>query len=427
MKNVLVFPCGSEIGLEIYRSLNHSIHVSLWGGSSVDDHGAFVYENYLSGLPFVDAPDLIEELNRVIKEYKIDYIFPAHDDAVVRLAEAAGAGKLACEVLTSNTETCKITRSKRLTYEAFEGVVPVPKLYVPNPDIDGSQFPLFLKPDIGQGSKGTQKVSGLDDVEFYLSKDPSLLLMEYLPGIEYTIDCFTDRNGTLLVAEGRERQRISNGISVSSARVDDDRFMDLAVTINEKLSLRGAWFFQVKERDSGELVLMEIAPRIAGTMGLIRNQGVNLALLTVFDRMGYDVDVIRNEHALVVDRALENRFKTDLEYSHVYLDFDDLLLINNKVNTAVIAFVYQCINKGIKIHLITKHALNLEETLNTHRLTGLFDEIIWLKKDDQKYEHMTEKDAIFIDDSFAERKAVFEKLTIPVFDSHMIESLIEKA
>ena len=45
-KNILVFPCGSEIALEIYRSVNKSIHFNLIGASSVDDHGKFIYENY---------------------------------------------------------------------------------------------------------------------------------------------------------------------------------------------------------------------------------------------------------------------------------------------------------------------------------------------------------------------------------------------
>jgi hypothetical protein len=44
-KNVLVFPCGSEIGLEVYRSLKHSIHFNLIGANSVDDHGRVVFVN----------------------------------------------------------------------------------------------------------------------------------------------------------------------------------------------------------------------------------------------------------------------------------------------------------------------------------------------------------------------------------------------
>ena len=55
MKNVLVFPCGSEIGLEVNRALANSTHFKLYGGNSVDDHGKFVYKNYISGIPFIEV------------------------------------------------------------------------------------------------------------------------------------------------------------------------------------------------------------------------------------------------------------------------------------------------------------------------------------------------------------------------------------
>jgi hypothetical protein len=38
---------------------------------------------------------------------------------------------------------------------------------------------------------------------------------------------------------------------------------------------------------------------------------------------------------------------------------------------------------------------------------------------------MKEKNAIFIDDSFAERKKVHDVLGIPVYDVDMVESLID--
>ena len=48
-KKVLVFPCGSEIGLELHRALGKAKEVVLYGASSVSDHGEFVYENHIPG------------------------------------------------------------------------------------------------------------------------------------------------------------------------------------------------------------------------------------------------------------------------------------------------------------------------------------------------------------------------------------------
>lgn len=424
--NVLVFPAGSEIGLEIYRSLHLSTHFSIFGGSSVPDHARFVYRNYIENIPHVDEGSFIDRLNGIIDQNKIDFVFPAHDSVAVKLARAKSDGSLRCKVVGSPLATCEIARSKRKTLETFQQLLPTPKLYKDVQELTQKDFPIFMKPDIGQGSKGTFLAKTLEDVTFYLQQDPTLLMLEYLPGKEYTVDCFTNKDGKLLFSEGRERKRISNGISVSSETVNDERFTRMAHTINAQLQFRGVWFFQVKENNDNELILMEIAPRVAGTMGLVRSKGVNLALLSLFDALGQDVTIFENNYNITIDRALYNLYHHDLSYKHVYLDFDDLVIFEGQVNPMVMAFVYQCMNKKIKIHLLTKHKKQLEDSLKQYRLTSVFDDLIWIQDDTEKYSYITEKDAIFIDDSFAERKMVYEKRKIPVFDAHMIESLIEK-
>lgn len=423
-KNVLVFPCGSEIGLELHKSLNVSTHFTLIGGSSVPDHGQYVYTNYVGDIPSVDDPDFLTRLNIIIREQQIDYIFPAHDSVVLKLAQARAAGKLACEVITSSVETCEVSRSKLASYERFETILLVPTIHKAD-SLGDNDFPVFLKPDVGQGSKGTYKATTKQDVEFYTAKDPSLLVLEYLPGKEYTIDCFTNKDGKLLFCEGRERSRVSNGISVNSSSVADDRFRELAEKINSELTFRGVWFFQVKERASGELVLMEIAPRVAGTMGLVRGKGVNLALLSLFDAEGIEISIIENSYQLTIDRALQNSYKHDISYDHVYIDFDDLVIVNDRVNPQVMAFVYQCHNNKKQVHLLTRHANELSDTIKQYRLEGVFDELIWVKDGSDKSDYVTQAPAIFIDDSYAERAQVQAKLGIPTFDGHMIETLME--
>lgn len=419
-KNVLVFPCGSEIGLEVNRGLAHSTHFNLYGASSVDDHGKFVYKNYIAKQLDMDVPEFVSELNEIIELYQIDYIIPAHDTAVTTMAENQALIK--AEVITSDTETCRICRSKGETYKLFEQLIPTPSVYQMTAPMD---FPVFLKPDIGQGTKGTFTVSSREEVEFYAMKDDTLLAMEYLPGDEYTIDCFTNKEGKLLFAEGRIRNRISNGISVNSSQIKNEQFQKMAEIINNTLSFRGVWFFQVKERESGEMVLMEISPRIAGTMALYRNTGVNFILLSLFDRMGYDVTVLQNDFEIEIDRALFSRFNINIEYDYVYVDFDDTIIVDDSVNTTLIKFLYQAKNDNKKIILITKHLHNIQDKLSRFALSILlFDEIIQIQKSQKKHEFIKNQNSIFIDDSFEERKEIAEYLKIPVFGLDAIESLV---
>lgn len=90
------------------------------------------------------------------------------------------------------------------------------------------------------------------------------------------------------------------------------------------------------------------------------------------------------------------------------------------------SFIYQCINRGVKIILLTRHSGDIEAELRHYRLEGVFDDVIHLEQTQSKHSYITEHDAIFIDDSFGERQAVKEKCNIPVFDTHMIECLLEE-
>lgn len=421
-KNVLVFPCGSEIGIEINRALSYSAHFEVYGASSVDSHhGKYVFRNLVENLPMIDDDDFLKKLNGLINKYNIDFIYPAHDSVVTWMAQHKE--KILAEVVTSSYETCRICRSKSETYRFFRDIVDVPRVYAGLESIE--EFPVFLKPDIGQGSKGTYKANNCEEVSFYLDKDPSLLVLEYLPGKEYTIDCFTDRQRNLLFVGARERMRILNGISVETSPVSSKRFIQMAEKINKNLSFNGVWFFQVKERADGQFVLLEIAPRIAGSMGLYRNQGINFALLGLYNLLGKPVEIIQNKFHSTMDRALINRFDMRIRYDHVYIDLDDTLIVNNQVNIFAVAFIYQCRNKGIQVHLLTKHTGDLSEVLECYRLNSLFDSIIHIAVDDEKYKYIRNKNSIFIDDSYRERSRMIKHLGIPVFHVSEIPNLLD--
>lgn len=419
--NVLVFPCGSEIGLEIHRALRFSTHFELIGASSVlSNHGKYVYVRYVEGLPYVDQPGLCQALNRVIDEHRVEFVFPAHDSVV--LALAMRAGELHARYVGSPAPTCQVCRSKRATYQALGGCVRVPRLY--GPDEAPPSYPVFLKPDTGQGSKGIRTAYSREEVNFFLRQDPSLLVMERLPGREYTVDCFTDRFGVLRFAGARERIRIMNGISVDTAPVEGEEYQGMATALNASLRFRGVWFFQAKRTAGGELVLLEAAPRVSGSMALYRNLGVNFEALALFDLMDKDVDVRWNRYSIRMDRALDSRFCLGLHYEDVYIDLDDTIIRDGQVNPLAAAFLYQCRNNGIRLHVLSRHAGDLRQTLSRFALEQLFETIVRVPDRSCKSEYILSRSAIFIDDSFVERRRVQERLGIPTFAADALESLV---
>ena len=249
MKKVLIFPCGTEIGLEINKSLKNSKFFKLFGASSEKiNHGTYVFDNYIGELPYVTEDNFIESLNNLIIEYKIDYIYPAHDSALLELSRRRN--EIRCEIVASEYRTCKICRDKIETYKIFKDEIDVPKIYNLGDKID--IYPVFLKPNIGQGSQDTYLVHNRDELDFYVNRNSKLMILEYLPGEEYTVDCFTDRKGELKYVYPRERRRVRNGISVNTYPVEGIEFNNIAKKINKNLNIRGAWFFQVKKNKNNK-------------------------------------------------------------------------------------------------------------------------------------------------------------------------------
>lgn len=417
--NVLVFPAGEINSVELHDALATNVNVKLYGAASIERHGPFIYKNYIGGLPLISEADFMPEFAKLIEHYKIDVIFPTHDTVAKYLVE--NASKIKAKIIAGDEKTVAICRDKQKTYDLFKDCDFVPKLF----QAIGDEFPLFVKPRISQGSVGAKKISSAKELGDIDPED--YIISEYLPGDELTVDCFTDRKGDLKVILPRSRDRLLAGVSVRGQTVQlTNEVEDIAATINQRLRFSGLWYFQVKQDKKGRYKLLEISTRVAGNMGLARATGANLALMSVYNAMGYDTEAIINPYQVTVDRTLINRYSIDYEYENVYFDFDDTLLINGKVHLYSIMFLYQCKNEGKKIFLLTRHERDIHETLKKHKIDPeLFDAIEHLSLEHEKYTFIKPSKAIFVDNAFKERKTVHQKFSIPVFDVDTIEVLLD--
>lgn len=419
VRRVLVFPAGTEIGLEIHQALKNCKEVELYGaGQAVSNHAPFVYERFFE-LPGINDLSWLDSLVSLCLKLKIDYIFPAYDDVIVALAQ--NLNQIPSIVLTSPLEVSRITRSKSLTYECLAAVIRVPRLYTLE---TAHCFPLLVKPDQGQGSQGVTIVNNRLELEDALRKVNVPIISEYLPGEEFTVDCFSDREKGVLFCGARARLRMRNGIAVHTCTVDLPQVNEIAQRIQSVLQLYGAWFFQLKRAEDGDLTLLEIAPRIAGSMSTHRIQGINFPLLTIFEHERLPIQLLTLPAKVELDRALQNRYQLAIDFEALYIDLDDTLLLRDKINLDALRLVYSCINKKIPVILITRHTSDPHATLARHRLTNVFDEVIHITDDECKSNYIHHTAAIFIDDSFSERKRIHDALGIPTFDCSMIEGLI---
>lgn len=424
--NVMLFGGGGYNQIEMYFSLKHSLlfHPILAG--SYDNHSTFISNDAIIDLPFTNDPNFIDALNDCIDKRYIKFILPSHDSAAVTLME--NQDRLHATVVCSCLETTKICRYKSLTYETLKDTDFVPEIY----SFQAPVFPLFAKDDQGQGGRNAKLIRNQAQLDELKEDKIDYVLCEYLPGEEVTIDCFTDRHGQLRFVQPRYRDRLMNGISARTSNADMTPEMQHIVDeISRRIKFRGYWYIQCKQDKNGKLKLMEISTRFAGTYHLSSSLDVNLPLLALCDFSDMEIGITPNKYKIWLDKTYIDRFKIDYEYKRVYLDFDDTLVFKReKYNTEAMRFVYQCLNKNIQVILLTKHEYDIHETMKNIRLNeSIFDQIIEVPLNHMKYEFMDNKvPSIFIDNAYAERKAVKEHIPdMPTFDVSNFDCLIDWA
>ena len=421
--NVLIFPAGEINSMELHDALSFNVNIEVFGASSVERHGAYVFKNYRGNLPLISDERFISEFNKLLDEWGIEFIFPTHDTIALFLAEHQK--QLKAKVIVSSIETARICRDKQETYNLFEQYDFCPKLHK-----SIEEYPCFIKPRAGQGSVGAKKIVSEIDIPEDINLD-DYVITEYLPGEELTVDCLTDSHGKLCAVLPRVRTRLMAGVSVAGyAFSATEEINKIAETINSSLNFLGLWYFQLKQDATGKYKLLEISVRCAGTMCLSRARGVNLPLLSVYVAQGKDVNVFENPYQIKMDRTLISRYQIDYEYDTVYMDYDDTLVLQQDVCLPAIRFVYQCKNKGKKVVLITRHNQDHDNSvfddLHMHYIAEtVFDEIINVEGGQEKTDYINPQKAIFVDNAYIERKKVHDRYNIPVFDVEGLEVLCD--
>lgn len=418
---VLVFPCGSEGASEIHQALRYSLHVDLYGASSIDDHGRFLFANYFGNLPNIADPAFDAAWIRLLSELQIDLVFATHDTVHTYLSERAAA--MGFHLVNGDPDTSRVTRRKSLTYQALADLPATPSVYADPADV--AHWPAAIKPDCGQGGQGFSIAHTASEAQAAMARIEDPLLVEYLPGQELSVDCFTSFTKELIWIGPRTRERVRAGITMRSELLEASaELREIAHGINARLSMRGPWFFQVKKDFSGHWKLLEVSCRVASTTAAARARGVNLPLMAVQDFMGRRLQTLDHRFVQVIDRNITTKARLEFHYDKIFIDLDDTLIIDGAAVPRAMAFVYQEHAKGKEIFLITRHAGDVETTLHrTHIPPSLFKKIIHLQNEESKADFI-EPHSIFIDNAFLERLDVAKKQAIPVLDVDALEFFI---
>ena len=285
---ILMTGAGGPSAISVWKSLSaqHEIHMA-----DMDPCAAGLYlvaEDRRLLVPRGDAPELVPALLAACRARKIDLLLPTVDAEFVPLARArADFEALGVALPISPLDCLRVCRDKHELLARVKGIVPVPDYEPLTPDAAArvTSFPRFVKPRLGAGSRGAEKITRREDLDA-LPQDGSILVQEYLPGEEYSVDVYVRGDGRVIAAVPRERMKTDSGIAVTARTVDVPEVIKFARRVAEEIGVRYVANVQFKRAADGIFKLLEVNPRFPGTLPLTTAAGVDMPKLLVDDVAG---------------------------------------------------------------------------------------------------------------------------------------------
>lgn len=264
-------------------------------------------------IPMANSPDFIVKLLKIAQDEKADVILPL----VTRELEILSLNKKKFQdegVIVSVSDSLPLAiandKGKLLTYMKDKGF-PVPLFSIVKSkkeftkavkELGYPEKPVCFKPVQSNGSRGFRIIDAqinrykllfeMKPTSAYITLDeialifdewesfPNLIVMEYLPGIEYSVDLLVD-HGRPVYTIPRRRDAINAGISIKGEVVKEPDVIHYCNEIVQSLGLHGNIGIQVKRAQNGVPLILEINPRIQGTVVHCTGAGVNLPYYAV--------------------------------------------------------------------------------------------------------------------------------------------------
>ena len=284
-----------------------------------DSAGHYLSKEFVQ-IPRADDPAFIETLLAVCRQKNIHVVLPLVTRELMHFATHIDDFEMAGTRISITTPaSLEIAINKSRLYEFLEWRgIPVPDFRIVETveqfdqalkDLGHPDKSVCFKPSLSNGSRGfrivTESINEADllfnhkPANSYIRKAdairilssapfPELLVSEYLPGPEYSVDCLCNQ-GVAIAIVPRIRRKMINGISVEGEFVKEEGIMEYCKRIIHELKLNGNIGIQVKQASNGSFLILEINPRVQGTISAALGAGINLPLLAV--KLSLDIPI----------------------------------------------------------------------------------------------------------------------------------------
>ena len=164
--------------------------------------------------------------------------------------------------------------------------------------------------DILFGQKPNSFFTTFDDLQSTLEERdemPEMMAMEYLPGEEGSVDLIAD-NGNIVYMAYRESNVNLASIPQEATLSNNEEAYQIARDVVKSLGLTGSADLDFKYDRDGHPVLMEINPRIAATMQIFKEGGLNLPYLRIKQILDEELPLVDINYGIKMKRRYLEMF-----------------------------------------------------------------------------------------------------------------------
>ncbi len=316
---VLVTGAGGPAAIAAMKSLRAEESVQLIA-ADMDPWAAGLY---LTGERTLVPPGAAPEFTAVLldrcRTLGVDVVLPTVDAELLPLARAreefAAAG---VALLLAPAAALDVILDKLTLAQHCAGVVAVPRTELFGPSVDPASwtYPAVVKPRRGSGSRGVIIVDSAAELAA-LDRSPSLIVQEFLPGEEYSVDVLADAAGHVIASVPRLRARVDSGVSVGGRTVHDPEVERFGRVVARATGVTYVANVQCRRDADGVPALLEVNPRMPGTLGLTIASGVDMPRLALAALLGQPVPAHVDFCDLAVVRFLDEHFLDPAEIAAV--------------------------------------------------------------------------------------------------------------
>lgn len=303
MSKVLVLGCGTQ-GLAMVRSLRRAGHyvLLLYG----DRHNYADMSRYVSKKIYCAFPQLsteyLDALVSIIKTEGVDTIIPMGDTAAEMMSRHKDTLLQYVRYLMPDYDTfLRVYDKHNLMKLCEEKGYPHPQTVTDVDDIssikeDSLQFPLLIKPNITCGARGMTLVG---DYQELLDKYPAIKaefgechLQRYVRqgGAQVEVQLFINERHELVNSSVIYKYRWypeKGGSSCCAKSVMDEKIVSILYDLLKTVGWVGfADFDTIEDPDTGELLIMELNPRVPACVKAAIKAGIDWGQIIVDGYLG---------------------------------------------------------------------------------------------------------------------------------------------